>query len=472
MRTRPADPRIVPLVLGSVHVGGLVLGRRRTRSGRTRRGVGIGPFAAAELALPPDVLLADDVFGAVFRFQWFARVQARVRLVVARFILRRAFGHGSRVPPVPSDETVPASARDPAGTPARMSLVPVPDLRYVTDNEPGLHRRRAGRSFRVLAADGTPVREAAVLERVRALAIPPAWTDVWICASADGHLQATGRDARGRKQYRYHPTWRAFRDRVKFSKLAQFGTALPTVRRQVDRDLRHAELTRERVLATVVWLLERTLVRVGNEEYAQANNSYGLTTLRNRHAKPVPGGVRLVFRGKSGRAHEVDLTDRRITRVVRECHELPGALLFEYVDADGGCRPVQSNDVNDYLRAASGMDATAKDFRTWRATCLAASLLADMPAPATERAAQSGMKEVATIVSETLRNTPAVARASYIHPMIVDRYIDGTLMERWPSTAPRAPRGLDADERRLLALLRSSRRAAPAEPPAVQAKAS
>jgi DNA topoisomerase-1 len=353
-----------------------------------------------------------------------------------------------------------------------MSLVPVPDLRYVTDDEPGLHRRRAGRSFRVLAADGTPVRDAAVLERVRALAIPPAWTGVWICATADGHLQATGRDARGRKQYRYHPTWRAFRDRVKFSKLAQFGTALPSVRRQVDRDLRQSDLTRDRVLATVVWLLERTLVRVGNEEYAQANNSYGLTTLRSRHAQPVPGGVRLVFRGKSGRAHEVDLSDRRITRVVRECHELPGALLFEYVDADGGCRPVQSNDVNDYLRAAAGMDATAKDFRTWRATCLAASLLADMPAPATARAAQSGAKEVATVVSETLRNTPTVARASYIHPMIIDRYADGTLADLWPSAAPRAPRGLDADERRLLALLRSRRRTAPAEQAAAHAKAS
>src|SRR4029078_4311808 len=198
--------------------------------------------------------------------------------------------------------------------------------------------------------------------------------------------------------------------------------------------------SREKVLATVVWLLERTLIRVGNEENAQATSLSGLTTLRTRHAKDSSSGVRLVFRGKSGKAHDVDLDDRRIVRVVRECHELPGALLFEYVDADGGCHPVQSNDVNDYLRDASGMDATAKDFRTWRATCLAASLLADMPAPATERAAQSGMKEVATIVSETLRNTPAVARASYIHPMIVDRYTDGTLVERWPSTETRARR--------------------------------
>jgi DNA topoisomerase-1 len=350
-----------------------------------------------------------------------------------------------------------------------MSLVPVPDLRYVTDEEPGLRRRRAGKSFRVLRADGSAVRDAAVLERVRSLAIPPAWTDVWICASPDGHLQATGRDARGRKQYRYHPEWRAFRDRVKFSKLSQFGAALPSIRRQVERDLRGSALTRERVLATVVWLLERTMVRVGNEEYAQANNSYGLTTLRNRHAKPTPRGVRLVFRGKSGKTHEVELSDRRITRVVRDCHELPGALLFEYIDADGLCRPVQSNDVNDYIRAAADMDATAKDFRTWHATCYAAALFADLPAPGSEREAQSGVKQVATIVSESLRNTPAVCRTSYMHPIVVDRYVDGTLPELWPSAAPTAPRGLDADERRLLALLRGKRRARSSDAPAARA---
>jgi DNA topoisomerase-1 len=353
-----------------------------------------------------------------------------------------------------------------------MSLVPVPDLRYVTDEEPGLRRRRAGRSFRILRADGSPVRDDAVLDRVRALAIPPAWTDVWICASADGHLQATGRDARGRKQYRYHPKWRSFRDRVKFSKLAQFGAALPRVRRQVARDLQQSNLTSERVLATVVWLLERTLVRVGNEEYAQANNSYGLTTLRNRHAKPSPNGIRLVFRGKSGKAHEVDLCDRRIIRVVRECRELPGALLFEYVDDDGLCRPVQSNDVNDYLRTASGVDATAKDFRTWRATSLAAALLADMPVPASERAARSGVAEAATIVSEALRNTPTVCRASYIHPTVIDLYTDGTLPDLWSSAAPRAPRGLDANERRLLVLLRGRRRVTAPTGAAARAKAS
>jgi DNA topoisomerase-1 len=353
-----------------------------------------------------------------------------------------------------------------------MSLVPVPDLRYVTDEEPGLRRRRAGRSFRYFAADSSPVRDADVLDRIRALAIPPAWTDVWICASADGHLQATGRDARGRKQYRYHARWRAFRDRVKFSKLPQFGGALPAVRRRVEQDLGDSDLSREKVLATVVWLLERTLIRVGNEEYAQANNSYGLTTLRNRHAKDSSSGVRLVFRGKSGKAHDVDLDDRRIVRVVRECHELPGALLFEYVDAEGGCHPVQSNDVNDYLRDASGMDATAKDFRTWRATCLAASLLADMPSPTSERAARAGVHDAAVAVSETLRNTPAVSRASYMHPLVIDRFVDGTLPDLWPSAAPRGPRGLDADERRLLALLRSRRRAATVEPSAARAKAS
>ncbi len=244
------------------------------------------------------------------------------------------------------------------------------------------------------------------------------------------------------------------------------------MRRQVERDLQVPDLSREKVLATVVWLLERTLIRVGNEEYAQANNSYGLTTLRNRHARPSPAGVRLVFRGKSGKAHDVDLDDHRIVRVVRECHELPGALLFEYIDGDGECRPVQSNDVNDYLRDAAGMDATAKDFRTWRGTCLAASLLAEMPAPASERAARAGVVEAAQTVSETLRNTPAVCRASYIHPMVIDQFVDGTLADRWPSAAPRSPRGLDADERRLLALLRSKRGAVTADVPAAHAKAS
>jgi DNA topoisomerase-1 len=353
-----------------------------------------------------------------------------------------------------------------------MSLVPVPDLRYVVDEEPGLRRRRAGRSFRYLDADGASVHDVTTLARVRSLAIPPAWTDVWICRTDDGHLQATGRDARGRKQYRYNPQWRAFRDRVKFSKLAQFGAELPGVRRRVERDLQSNELSREKVVATVVWLLERTLIRVGNEEYAQANKSFGLTTLRNRHARPSPDGVRLVFRGKSGKPHDVDLDDRRITRVVQECKELPGALLFEYVDADGHCRPVQSGDVNEYLRATSGIDATAKDFRTWRATCLAASLLADRAAPTSQREARSGVREVVTSVSETLRNTPAVCRASYIHPMVVDRFVDGSLTERWDEAAPRAPRGLHADERHLLALLRSRPRAQSRDEPAVRAAAS
>jgi len=353
-----------------------------------------------------------------------------------------------------------------------MSLVPVPDLRYVTDEEAGLRRRRAGRSFRYLDAAGAPVRDAATLARVRALAIPPAWTDVWICREADGHLQATGRDARGRKQYRYNPRWRSFRERVKFSKLAQFGAELPGVRRQVERDLQSNELSRETVVATVVWLLERTLIRVGNEEYAQANKSFGLTTLRNRHAKPSSEGLRLVFRGKSGKPHDVDLDDRRITNVVQRCKELPGALLFEYVDAEGECRPVQSGDVNEYLRAASGIDATAKDFRTWRATCLAAAGLADRPAPASQREVRSGIREVVTSVSESLRNTPAVCRASYIHPLVVDRFIDGSLADRWGDPAPRGPRGLDADERRLLALLRSRPRAATRDEPVRRAQAS
>jgi DNA topoisomerase-1 len=339
-----------------------------------------------------------------------------------------------------------------------VSLVPVPDLRYVSDGEPGLRRRRAGRSFRYFDASGAAVRDDATRERVRALAIPPAWTDVWICASDDGHLQATGRDARGRKQYRYHAEWRAFRDRVKFSRLGEFGEVLPSVRRCVESDLAESVLSREKVLAAVIWLLESTLIRVGNEEYAQANRSYGLTTLRNRHAKPSPQGMRLVFRGKSGTAHDVDLDDRRILRVLRQCQELPGEQLFEYIDLDGVCRPVQSGDVNDYLRTAAGIDVTAKDFRTWRATSLAASMFAELPVPATDHEARAGVTEVARNVSEILRNTPAVCRASYIHPTVVDRFTSGELPDLWPRAAPRAPRGLDADERRLLALLQGKQR--------------
>jgi DNA topoisomerase-1 len=339
--------------------------------------------------------------------------------------------------------------------------VGVPRLRYVTDTEPGFERRRAGRHFRYVDHQGASVADPATLERIRAIVVPPAWTDVWICRSADGHLQATGRDAKGRKQYRYHAEWRAFRDRVKFERLHEFGVALPRVRQAVALDLALPTLCREKVLATVVWLLEATLVRVGNEEYARANASYGLTTLRNGHVKRSASEIRLIFRGKSGQPHRVTVDDRRIVRVLRQCQELPGQFLFEYCEDDGSQRAVHSEDVNDYLRTVAGIDVTAKDFRTWAATRLAASILASLPVPEDEREARLGVTEMSKVVSETLRNTPAVCRASYVHPRIIDDYERGTLPERWLGPAPRNPRRLDADERRLLALLGSTARRAP-----------
>ncbi len=342
-----------------------------------------------------------------------------------------------------------------------MGLLVVPDLHFTGDLELSIQRRRHGTHFRYVDGNGRPVRDADTLARIRSLAIPPAWDDVWISASPSGHLQATGRDAKGRKQHRYHPEWRAFRDRAKFEELATFGVALPRIRRAVETGLRDHGLTREKVLATVVRLLDTTLVRVGNEEYAQENDSYGLTTLRNRHVKGSAAAVRLVFRGKSGRVHEVAVEERRVARVLRQCQELPGQLLFEYRGDDGACHPVRSDDVNTMLREVSGIDVTAKDFRTWHATRLAASILASEPPPADATEARHTVVAMAEAVSDQLRNTPAVCRASYVHPLVVAEYEAGTLPGRWGAHAPTAPRGLTADERRLLALLRTRRRQAP-----------
>jgi DNA topoisomerase-1 len=334
----------------------------------------------------------------------------------------------------------------------------LPDpLRYTSDCEAGIRRRRAGRGFVYLAASGGQVRDEATLARIRALAVPPAWTDVWICCDPAGHLQATGRDARGRKQYRYHEAWRAARDREKFDGLLEFGEALPAVRRRIDLDLRRADVSREAVLATVAALLDETLVRVGNEEYAKANASYGLTTLRSRHVRVGREAVRFVFKGKSGLAHDVELHDRRLARAVRNCHQLPGQLLFQYRDGDE-LHAVHSQDVNEYLRDAAGIDVTAKQFRTWRATALAAGELAGLPVPDRPTAAARATKGVIGLVAERLGNTPAVCRASYVHPGVVAAFETGDLARGWEGTPPRRAR-LDADERRLLVVLRRLRRA-------------
>jgi DNA topoisomerase I len=345
-----------------------------------------------------------------------------------------------------------------------MTIVPAAqleelDLVWVDDSVPGIQRRRCGKSFSYRDANGTTVRNATTLERIRALAIPPAWEQVWICADPNGHVQATGRDAKGRKQYRYHPRFREHRDTVKYERLYPFGEALPTIRRQVADDLARPGLDREKVVATVVRLLEATLVRVGNEEYARANRSYGLTTLRDRHARFDRSGVRFVFRAKSGIDCEVTVNDARLRRVVKQCQDLPGQVLFQYVDDDGAPRPITSTDVNDYLRDAAGMPVTAKDFRTWMGTLMATCALASLPTPASETEGKRVLKGVLEVVSSHLRNTPAVCRGSYVHPLVIDAYLDGTLPQRWEAGPARGARHLIAEERRLLALLTPPRRA-------------
>jgi DNA topoisomerase IB len=332
-------------------------------------------------------------------------------------------------------------------------------LVYVSDDEPGLRRRRAGRAFRYLHANGKPVRDRATLERIRALAIPPAYREVWICARANGHLQATGRDARGRKQYRYHARWKQVRDAEKFDRIVAFGAALARLRKRVRHDLAQAGLPRDKVLAVVVAILANSLVRVGNDEYARGNQSYGLTTLRNRHIEFLRGGrARLRFRGKGGQEHDVVLDDKRLARLARRCQQLPGQQLFQYAGDDGTVQPIDSGLVNDYLREAMGEAFTAKDFRTWGGTLAALRLLAAEPAPgqegnSSERGVVAVRNTVIAEVAKLLRNTPAVCRKSYIDPAVLDAWESGRLQR--VTQGVRSPRQW---ERALLRLLRLERR--------------
>jgi DNA topoisomerase I len=300
-------------------------------------------------------------------------------------------------------------------------------LRYVTDQQPGITRRRRGRGFQYVAPDGSTITDADERRRIDALAIPPAWTDVWICPSPWGHVQATGRDARGRKQYRYHPKWREVRDETKYHRMAAFARALPRIRRRVDRDMRRHALGRDRVVATVVRLLDETTIRVGNDEYARENRSFGLTTLRDRHVEVKGDRIRFRFRGKAGRVHEVEVEDARVARVVRRCEDLPGQDLFQYVGDDGEPVDVTSDDVNDYIREAAGAEFTAKDFRTWTGTVLAAWTLDELAGGETPPKKQL----VAAIesVARELGNTPAVCRACYVHPDVISAHLDGTLRD-------------------------------------------
>ena len=297
-------------------------------------------------------------------------------------------------------------------------------LRYVGPIRTGIHRRHAGRGFVYLNGHG-PVRDAQTLGRIRSLVIPPAWRDVWSCPSPDGHLQALGRDARGRRQYRYHPRWREARDETKYARMLAFARALPRIRARVDTDLARRGLPREKVLATIVRLLETTRVRVGNEEYARANRSFGLTTLRDRHVAVAGPEVRFQFRGKGGKEHAVGVRDPRVARIIRRLQDLPGQELFQYVDEEGTRRSVDSGDVNAYLREISGDDFTAKDFRTWAGTVLCALALAEAGVAASGRQAKRNVVRAIAAVATRLGNTPAISRKCYVHPALLEAYTEG-----------------------------------------------
>lgn len=300
-------------------------------------------------------------------------------------------------------------------------------LRYSSDEAPGIRRKRAGKSFSYLGPDGEKITDAADLKRIRALAVPPAYTDVWICPDARGHLQATGRDARGRKQYRYHPRWREARDETKHTRMIAFGHCLPRIRQRTEEHLGLPGMPREKVLATVVRLLESTLIRVGNQEYARDNQSFGLTTLRDRHMKVKGSTMNFAFKGKSGVKFNIELQDRRLARIVKKSQDLPGQTLFQYLDDEGNQRPVTSTDINEYLREISGEQITAKDFRTWSATVLAAMALQEMEAVDTGAAQKKNIVRAIESVAERLGNTPAVCRKCYIHPAVLQAYQEGTL---------------------------------------------
>lgn len=332
-------------------------------------------------------------------------------------------------------------------------------LRYVSDAGPGLHRERRKDEFQYLDAHGAVIDDPKVLERVRSLVIPPAWTDVWICPIANGHIQATGRDARGRKQYRYHARWRQTRDETKYHRMLFFGETLPVIRERIDDDLSRPGLPREKVLATVVRLLELTSIRIGNAEYAKTNGSFGLTTLHNRHVQVLGSRVQFQFRGKSGIRHSINITDRRLARTVQRCREIPGHDLFQYLDDEGGRHTIGSGDVNDYLRAVSGHDFTAKDFRTWNGTLCAVMALREIEPFSSQTEAKRNITRAVEVVAKQLGNTPAVCRKCYVHPAVLDSYLEGTFMEIIGGTEGKVkgddPSVLSPEEHMAMELLRA-----------------
>lgn len=330
-------------------------------------------------------------------------------------------------------------------------------LRHVGDQNPGICRVSSRKNFRYRDPAGRVVRDKETLARIKSLAIPPAWTDVWICPDPNGHLQATGRDGRRRKQFRYHPRWREIRDETKYARMIIFARVLPKIRHRVKKDMALNGLPRNKVLATVVRLLEVSLIRVGNEEYARENDSFGLTTMRNKHVDVNGSALRFHFRGKSGKWHDVDIRDRHIAKIVERCQDLPGQELFQFMDDDGERRDVRSEDVNEYLREISGQDFTAKDFRTWAGTVLAAMALREFAKFDTKVQAKKNVVAAIESVAEKLGNTPAVCRKCYIHPHVLDSYMDGTLVETLKRRAERQIsrwlRGLPPEEAAVLGLL-------------------
>lgn len=328
-------------------------------------------------------------------------------------------------------------------------------LRYVNSNGPGIGRRRAGKGFIYIGVDSRPIRDREVIRRIQSLVIPPAWQDVWICPVANGHLQAVGRDAKGRKQYRYHPEYREIRNKTKFTRMAAFGAALPRIREQVEQDLSLRGLPKRKVLAVVVRLLETTCMRIGNDEYAKQNNSFGLTTLRNRHVQNEGRTLRFKFRGKSGQVHDIELKDYRLARLIQQMQDLPGYQLFEYVDDDGRPAAISSEDVNEYLKEITGEDFTAKDFRTWVGTGIVCLALEKIGCSSSA----TGMKRniVAAIKSTAARlgNRPAVCRKYYLHPAVFRAYEEGTLLEQLSKSSPNGTlRGLRREELAVAALVK------------------
>jgi DNA topoisomerase I len=339
----------------------------------------------------------------------------------------------------------------------------VPGLRYVSDEMPAIRRRRAGRGFSYLGPDGKRIRNKSELERIRSIVIPPAWTDVWICPVANGHILAMGRDAKGRKQYRYHPRWRSVRDGAKFDRLPAFGDVLGTLRRCVRKDMALTGLPKEKVVATVVALLDCCFARVGNEQYARSNGSFGLTTLRARHAKFDGSTLRLRYKGKAGKEQVAHIDDKRIVYIVRKCQEIPGQELFQCLDDDGNGAPVGSADVNDYLRDLTGAEFSAKDFRTWAGTVSAARVLSRAAAHESQLERDQQVVDALDEVASELGNTRAVCRSCYVHPDVIEGYLDGSLARAWErrATGSQATRsGLNADERFVVSFLRSRARSA------------